>query len=415
MRRWPVLSFRQPAGGRPPLPASPEMDSRPPYQPTPPRPVRPAVQPEGGPGARVKVGPWRPPRRLLPLALIPVLVYMVLWLMVGYSLGTEGCRGGRQPVLLLGSHPGVRQGASAAQVPSREQGPSGAPGVAGGKAPLGSRGTLGTEAAVEVLVESERLALPPSATCNRFDAGWETRRTRDREVVAPRSGSGRLQAVNLGEEVPRTLTLDLVRDDLPEGERLSVRSGDRELARATLRSANLPLRVRLPEDLPVGQLALDVVFGAAPASAGGEAARPGVPALYGATLAPALPAGHAQIEGSDLTMDGNCLVYLQCRLAGNEALVGTFVPPAGARPGQRFELTVERQDGSPIRRFRWLPSFWNRWRGARAFELPLRGARGPVRVRLVSRAGETGGPAGRWHALGLVDVTGKILTPGQGQ
>ncbi len=114
-------------------------------------------------------------------------------------------------------------------------------------------------------------------------------------------------------------------------------------------------------------------------------------------------------------MGGNCLVYLHCRLVGMEALEGIFVPPADARPGQRFELSVERPDGTPIRRFGWRPSFWNRLRGARRFQLPLRGARGPVRVRLIARAGDAGGPPGRWRALGLVDVTGEILTPGQGQ
>ena len=114
-------------------------------------------------------------------------------------------------------------------------------------------------------------------------------------------------------------------------------------------------------------------------------------------------------------MGGNCLVYLHCRLGGREALEGTFVPPAAARPGQRFELSVERLDGTPIRRYGWRPSFWNRLRGARRFQLPLRGTRGPVRVRLIARAGEAGGPPGRWRGLGLVDVTGEILTPGQGQ
>jgi hypothetical protein len=414
------------------------MDPRSPHQPLP-RPARPAAPPGGdGAGARVRIGPWRPPRRLLPLALIPVLAYVALWLMVGYSLGTGGCRGARQPVLLLGGHPGVPRSASGAQGPSGTQGPSGAQGSSGAPGSSGAHGPSVAEgpngppgpggppgprdsqdpagaAAVEVLVESEQLALPPSAACNRFDTGWEPRGYRGRQVLAPHLGSGRLQAVNLGEEVPRTLTLDLVREALPEGERLSVRTGDRELARTTLRAAALPLRVRLPEDLPVGQLPLDLVFGPGQGSASGKVAKPALPALYGATLAPALPAGQARIDGADLVMGGNCLVYLGCRLAGNEALVGTFVPPAGARPGQRFELTVERQDGSPIRRFRWLTSFWNRWRGARAFELPLRGARGAVRVRLVARAGDAGGPAGRWHALGLMDVTGRILTPGQGQ
>ena len=252
----------------------------------------------------------------------------------------------------------------------------------------------------------------------------------------------------------RTLTLDLVRDGLPEGARLSVRTGERELARATVRRAALPLRVWLPEDLPVGVVPLDLVFAspegvaaappakaesaapiASPPPAKAESAAPVAaappakaesaapvasppsprPALYGAALSPVLPPGSARLEGRDVVLSGNCLVYLRCELAGNEALVGTFVPPAAARAGQRFELSVERPDGTPIRRFHWQPSFWNRLRGARRFELPLRGARGPALVRLISRAGDGGGMPGRWNALGLVNVTGEILTPGQGQ
>jgi hypothetical protein len=320
----------------------------------------------------------------LPAALVPVLVYMALWLLVGYSLGAAGCRGARAAVPLLGAR-------------------------------AGSAGP----AAAEILVESDSFAPSPSAAGNRFAAGWEARKVGGREALVPESPAAHLLAVHLGEETQRTLTLDLVRETLPEGERLSVRTGDRELARATLRASALPLRVRLPEDLPVGQVPLDLVFGPVlgppRGGAGGRLARPEVPDLYGASLSPALPPGSARVEGADLVMGGNCLVYLRCSLAGVEALVGTFVPPAGARRGQRFELSVERPDGTPIRRFHWLPSFWNRLRGARRFELPLRGTRGPVRVRLISRAGDAGGPPGRWHALGLVDVTGQILTPGQGQ
>jgi hypothetical protein len=403
----------------------PDMDPRPPHLTSQPRTVSAAGKRPGRTGdplrgprrGRVQVGPWRPPRHFLPLALVPVLVYLALWLMVGYSLGAAGCSGPRPAVPLLGARPGSGSSASSGS-------PAGSPGA--------------TPAAVEVLVESDRFAPPPSAAGNRFDTGWQARRLGGREVLLPVSGSARLLAVNLGEEEPRTLTLDVAREGLPEGGRLSVRTGDRELARATLHAAALPLRVRLPEDLPVGQLALDLSFepaggagqiqgpaqGTSRAAArgpveggggGGQIPRPGAPALYGAGLAPALPAGGARVEGADVVMAGNCLVYLRCQLAGQEALVGTFVPPADARPGQRFELSVERPDGTPIRRFGWRPSFWNRWRGARRFELPLRGNLGPVRVRLISRAGDAGGEPGRWHALGLSNVTGEILTPGQGQ
>jgi hypothetical protein len=346
---------------------------------------RPGIGPAEGRGW-VRVGPWRASRRFLPVALVPILVYLALWLLVGYSLGAAGCRGARAAVPLLGARAG------AARPP-----------------------------AAEVLVESDRFALPPSAAGNRFAAGWQARQVGGREALVPEPPAARLLAVHLGEETQRTLTLDLLRETLPEGERLSVRTGDRELARATLRAAALPLRVRLPEDLPVGQVPLDLVFGPVlgppRGDAGGRLARPELPGpgLYGASLSPALPPGSARVEGADLVMGGNCLVYLRCSLTGVEALVGTFVPPEGARRGQRFDLSVERPDGTPVRRFHWLPSFWNRLRGARRFELPLRGTRGPVRVRLLSRAGDAGGPPGRWRALGLVDVTGEILTPGQGQ
>lgn len=374
----------------------------------------------------VRVGPWRPRRRFLPLALVPVLVYLALWLLVGYGLGAAGCRGPHPAVPLLGARPasGVSGTSGPSAIPARSA-TSSAPAAA---------------APVEILVESAIFAPPPSSTtANRFDAGWQARRLGGREALLPVSGSGRLLAVHLGEEEPRTLTLDFAREGLPEGGRLSVRTGDRELAHATLRAGALPVRVRLPEDLPVGQVPLDLVFGPAEGSgqrpapgtppapvrepgegggAGSASARLGVPALLGASLTPALPAGGARVDGADVVMEGNCLVYLRCQLAGQEALIGTFVPPADARPGQRFELSVERPDGTPIRRFGWRPSFWNRLRGARTFELPLRGARGPVRVRLISRAsgaGSAGGGPGRWRALGLRDVTGEILTPGQGQ
>ncbi len=386
------------------------MDSRPPHLtsqiPTIPaagdRPRRGDGRSRGPGRGSVRVGPWRARRRFLPLALVPVLVYLALWLMVGYSLGAAGCRGPRPAVPLLAARP-----------------PSGAPGTSGSSAnpaPSATPSAPAAAAPVDILVESALLAPPPSTAPNRFDAGWQAHRLGGREVLLPVSGSGRLLAVHLGEEEPRTLTLDFAREGLPEGGRLGVRTGDRELAQATLHAGAMPLRVRLPEDLPVGQVPLDLVF--VQVGHAGQAAQAAVPALYDASLTPALPAGSARVDGADVVMGGNCLVYLRCQLAGQEALVGTFVPPADPRPGQRFELSVERPDGTPIRRFGWRPSFWNRLRGARTFELPLRGARGPVRVRLISRAsdaGSAGGGPGRWRALGLRNVTGEILTPGQGQ
>jgi hypothetical protein len=301
----------------------------------------------------------------------------------------------------------------------------GPPGAAAGRA-----------AGIEVLTESAACALPPSAAGNRFDRGWERRDAGGRAALVPAAGTARLQLVNLGEEVPHVLTLDLAPGTLPAGERVSVRTGEREVAQAVAPGGGLAaLRVALPEDLPVGQLPLDLVFtapsaaggagaggsGIAGAAGGGGAAGAGLaaaplPAVFGAGWSPVLPPGEAHVTaGGEVVQGGNCLVYIACRLAGNEALVGTFEPPAAARPGQRFDLAIERPDGTPIRRFHWVPSFWNRLRGARRFELPLRGAKGPARVRLIARAGDAGGPAARWRGLGLTSVNGAILSPGQGQ
>jgi hypothetical protein len=338
-------------------------------------PLSPGPGPSRGPlPAAAAVPPQSPGRRARWAVLGVLAILVVLVTMVGVGLGRVG--GGRRPAaLLLGDGRGEP----------------------------------------EVIVESPRFALPPSTDATRFDSGWQARQDGSRRLLVPVAGSGRLLAVNLGEEVERTLTLDLAPEAPPEDELLSVRVGEREVARGNARAAALRLEVRLPEDLPVGQVPLDLLFGARPGGAGKEARRTAPPALVGASLQPVLPPGSARREGADLVQGGSCLVYLHCALLGDEALVGAFVPPDGARAGQRFELSVERLDGTPIRRFRWLPSFWNRLRGARRFELPLRQAKGPVRLRLISRAGPAGGPPGRWLGLGLASVAGEILTPGQGQ
>jgi hypothetical protein len=356
--------------------------------------------PPRGPAATGSPPPQQPPGRRgrAPLVLGSIAVLVAMMAVVIVSSLDRASTGSRRPMVPLLAASGAARGGLA------------------------------------VLTESPRFAQGPLASGARFDAGWVAGAAGGRPALVPAGGTARLLVVNLGEELQHVLTLDLARVGLPEGERLSIRTGDRELARATLSAASLPLRVHLPEDLPIGLTPLDLVFSPAgtPAGAPPVAASPAVGpagraaagagpgagaslAVYGAEWSPVLPPGTARVDGDAIVQDGNCLVYLACNLAGNEALVGAFEPPADARPGQRFDLSIERLDGTPIRRFHWLPSFWNRLRGARRFELPLRGARGPARVRLTSRAGDAGGPPGRWRGLGLANVTGEILSPGQGQ
>ncbi|HVT60801.1 MAG TPA: hypothetical protein VHR45_20685 [Thermoanaerobaculia bacterium] len=255
----------------------------------------------------------------------------------------------------------------------------------------------------EVLVENGRLALPPASAAanggNRFGEGWQLRQERGEPLAAPAAPFARLEVVHLGEEVQRTLTLALAPGELPPGSRVRVRTGERDLARLPL--AGTPaLRVRLPDDFPIGRVPVDFWF---------EPWQRGTPAVAGAMIEPVLPAGAVRIAGADVLQSGNSLVYLGRALGGSETLVGTFVPPAAPRPGQRFELTAERADGTPIRRFYWSPSFWNLLRGERRVELPLRGVQGRLRVRLLAR-GE--GPPARWRALRLIHTDPRELSPG---
>lgn len=246
------------------------------------------------------------------------------------------------------------------------------------------RPLLDGEHAPDVLVERREVARPPDTGGSRFLTGWAPWRDGGRVVLSPVAAGqvARLEVVNL-ERKARTLVIDL-HGTAPAGTGVRVRMGGRDLGAFALKD---PLEVPLPfAEAPLGRVAVDLVFDS------GEAA------VAAAAVRPILPAGEARVEGADLLQSGSSIVDLARPVAGAESLVGAFVPPATPRPGQRFDLTLEREDGSPVRRFSWSPSFWNRVRGKRRIELPLAGAGDFVRVRLQASGA---GPAGRWEGLGL--------------
>jgi arylsulfatase A-like enzyme len=250
------------------------------------------------------------------------------------------------------------------------------------------RPLLDGEHAPDVLVERREVARPPDTGGSRFLTGWTPWRHGGRVVLSPEAAerTARLELVNL-ERKARTLVIDF-HETAPAGTRVRVRVGGRGAGTFPLTD---PLEVPLPfAEVPLGRVAVDLSF------------ESGDAAVAAAAVRPVLPAGEARIEGKDLLQSGSSIVDLARPVAGAESLVGTFVPPASPRPGQRFELAVEREDGSPVRRFSWTPSFWNRVRGARRFELPLAGAGNFVRVRLRATGA---GPAGRWEGLGLAGDT----------
>lgn len=261
------------------------------------------------------------------------------------------------------------------------------------------RPLLGDGRAPEVLAESGVLAPPSSREPNRFGPGWAARKNAGRLVLVPAAPASRIELIYLGEEVARMLTLELAALAPGAESAVRVRSGDRDLGRLPLAR---PFRLRLPEDIPVGRVPIELSF---------ESWQRGTPEVLGGSVSPILPAGSARAAGRDLLQWGNSIVYLAAKVRRGDRLVGAFVPPVAPRRGQRFELTAERRDGTPIRRFYWSPSPWDRLRATREIDLPLRDAAGAIRVRLLSRGD---GPAGRWQRLGLAGDTGKPVSPGLG-
>jgi arylsulfatase A-like enzyme len=239
---------------------------------------------------------------------------------------------------------------------------------------------LDGEHAPDALVEEREIARPPALGGNRFLTGWWPSKKGKELLLRPEPPRARLQVVNLG-STPRTLYLDLQQAPLAPG-KVRVRASGRDLGSFPVAD---PTEIRLPADLPEGRVNLDLAF------------EPDVRVL-GAGIRPALPAGKVASRGADIVQSGESLVDIVRRVTPGTVLAGTFVPPDSPEKGQRFEITVLLEDGSPVRRFAWSPSFWNRLLGRKTIELPLGDTDGWVRIRLRARGA---GPAATWKRLGL--------------
>jgi arylsulfatase A-like enzyme len=239
-----------------------------------------------------------------------------------------------------------------------------------------------------VLTERKEVASPPALGGNRFLSGWWPWKEGQALVLSPITPQARVQIVQL-EKRERTLVLDLLQEAATQGRKVRVTADGRDLGSFPLTD---PVEIPLPADLPLGRVTLELSF---------EEGSRGV--LAGA-VRPTLPEGKVKRWKTDLIQSGTSLVDLVRPVSGDETLMGSFVPPTDAKPGQRFDLVLEREDGSAIRRFTWAPSFWNRLRGTRSFAYKLGDVQGFVRVRLWAH-GE--GPAARWKELRLADAKGQ--------
>jgi arylsulfatase A-like enzyme len=256
-----------------------------------------------------------------------------------------------------------------------------------GSDPRPVRPLLDGEHVPDVLTEAALISRPPALGGNRFLTGWWPSREAGEVVLHPQGSRSRLQMVSLGGR-PRTLLLDLQGAPATLGS-VRVQAAGRDLGSFPVAD---PTEIPLPGDLPPGRLNVDLAF--APAVA------PGVKVLAGA-LRSVLPAGQVTTKGSDLLQSGESMVELVRRVTPGTVLAGSFVPPASAAAGQRYELTVERPDGPRFRRlaqFTWEPGLLSRLAGRQAIALPLGATDGWVRIRL--RAHGAGSPA-RWAGLGF--------------
>ncbi|HYU31047.1 MAG TPA: sulfatase [Thermoanaerobaculia bacterium] len=237
--------------------------------------------------------------------------------------------------------------------------------------------------APDVLTERKDVADPPALGGNRFLSGWWPWKNEGTLVLSPIVRRARVQIVNL-EHRERTLVLDLLEEAASRGRKVRVEADGRNLGVFPLTD---PVEVPLPADLPLGRVTLDLSFD--------EGSR----GVVAAAVRPILPEGKVKRWKADLIQSGVSLVEMVRPVSGGETLMGSFIPPTNPQPGQRFDLIVAREDGSPIRRFTWAPSFWNRVRGTRSFAYRIGDIHGFVRVRLWAHGV---GPAGRWKELRLV-------------
>ena len=267
-------------------------------------------------------------------------------------------------------------------------------GACGPARPSGeTRFLLDGDHAPDVLTERKDISNPPALGGNRFLSGWWPWKEGGTLVLSPITPEARMEIVHL-ERRERTLVLDLLQEAATQGRKVRVTADGRDLGAFPLTD---PVEIPLPADLPLGRVPLKMSF------------EEGSRGVIAAAVRPILAEGKVRRWKTDLIQSGTSAVDLVRPVSGGETLVGSFIPPTDPKPGQRFDLVITREDGSPIRRFTWAPSFWNRLRGTRSFSYRIGNVQGFIRVRLWAHGV---GPAGRWKELRLVGGEGTERTQG---
>lgn len=232
----------------------------------------------------------------------------------------------------------------------------------------------------DVLVEAAELELPPATSGNRFLSGWfPVPRTRGGSGLVPLAAGPRLELVQL-ERRRRVLILRTRGGDLGHTE-VVARLGDREIDRAPLTER---VRLKLPRDLPLGRVPIDLSFG------GDESV-----VVQWARLNPVLDSEEPRFRDGAIVQSPYSAIDFVQDFAPGSVLLGRFQPPGSWGEDQRFAVALEAADGEISRAFEATSG------GEQELGIALPEAAGPIRVRL--EAAGQGGP-GRWLDLRVAET-----------
>jgi len=178
----------------------------------------------------------------------------------------------------------------------------------------------------DVLTERAVVALPTSGAGTRFVRGWRFAGAAGGVAISPDGDDSVVEVVRLRQHL-RTLTLETAA--APDGGSSTVTA-----TCAGRRLGTYPVTTRtavpLPLDLALGRVAIGLRF-----------SDPEAVVLRRATVRPRARPGAVEIADGAISQTGFSALELALMAEPGSEVAGTLVPPSGARPDQRFSLTVE--------------------------------------------------------------------------
>jgi len=191
-----------------------------------------------------------------------------------------------------------------------------------------SRPLIDDPVAAEIMAVKLSLEAPPSQAADRLLLGWAMRPGVMGRALMP-SAAGATAEFLVFDESPRRLEIRTVDPD-PKS-RVTVTVDGRRLPSRVMEPR---IFIDLPEDLPLGRVALGLHFD------------PPVD-IQDMAVRPTKGGGKIRVVGDGLIQQPTSMFEIVRRVGPGSRLVGEFVAPEGEAPGGRFDLWVE--GGAPNR------------------------------------------------------------------